>query len=57
MLGDMMQAVDQSELEAAIKQAEEASASNKAARQKAEELAKQSNAAWEKVLPLCLYRF
>ncbi len=42
------QATDQGDLDAAIKAAEDASASNKAARQKAEELAKASNAAWEK---------
>jgi len=39
----------QAELKAAIQAAEEASASNKEARQKAEALSKASNAAWEKV--------
>ncbi len=43
------QAVEQGELDAAIQAAEDASGQNKAARKKAEELAKASNAAWEKV--------
>lgn len=44
-----MQAVDQSELEAAIKEAESVSAQSKTARQQADELSRKSNDAWEKV--------
>jgi hypothetical protein len=41
--------VDQSELEAAIKEAESVSAQSKTARQQADELSRKSNDAWEKV--------
>ena len=44
-----VQAVDQSELEAAIKEAESVSAQSKTARQQADELSRKSNDAWEKV--------
>lgn len=45
----LLQAVDSSELEAAIKEAESVSAESKTARQHADELSRKSNQAWEKV--------